>query len=61
MNKIRKMQDIFIVTDMLSLGKESNGSPWSIRCEVVYNKQYPSDFEIKWMKMLEKYELFDNE
>ncbi|KAI3932617.1 hypothetical protein MKW98_012588 [Papaver atlanticum] len=29
--------------------------------KVFYNTQYPSDFEIKWMEMLEKYELFDNE
>ncbi|KAI3865678.1 hypothetical protein MKX03_000473, partial [Papaver bracteatum] len=29
--------------------------------KVVYNYQYPSEFETKWMEMLQKYELCDNE
>ncbi|KAI3875220.1 hypothetical protein MKX03_008918 [Papaver bracteatum] len=29
--------------------------------KVVYNSQYPSEFETKWMEMLQKYELCDNE
>ncbi|XP_026385003.1 protein FAR-RED IMPAIRED RESPONSE 1-like [Papaver somniferum] len=29
--------------------------------KVVYNSQYQSEFETKWMEMLQKYKLYDNE